>query len=132
MVFNDFASDGFPVPDAAIIRPLRTGIALGGKAERSVGAGIPKRVLLFETEPKITVVIVDRGTTVGAVRRAIGIEHFAHHEVSEKDCLYRRLADEPPGACSVDEPSKDHIGASSTCPPKFSMILVLLRKLCVG
>ena len=45
---------------------------------------------------------------------------------------FRRQSESPPSACWVDEPSNDHIGHSSTVPPKFDLIIVLLRMLCVG
>src|SRR5690606_22061647 len=43
-----------------------------------------------------------------------------------------KQSDDPPGACSVELPSKDHSGQSSSLPPKSLTILVLLLKLWVG
>src|SRR5580700_3250400 len=45
---------------------------------------------------------------------------------------FNRQSDEPPGACSVEDPSKHHIGQSSSLPENFLSIFVLLRKLWTG
>ena len=45
---------------------------------------------------------------------------------------FKRQSESPPSACRVEEPSNDHIGHSSTVPPKSDLIIVLLLKLCVG
>ena len=45
---------------------------------------------------------------------------------------FNRQSESPPSACRVEEPSKDHMGHSSKVPPKFVLIIVLLRKLWVG
>ena len=45
---------------------------------------------------------------------------------------FSKQSESPPSACSVEEPSKDHIGHSSTVPPKSLLIMVLLRMLWVG
>ena len=45
---------------------------------------------------------------------------------------FRRQSESPPSACRVEDPSNDHIGHSSTVPPKSLLIIVLLLMLCVG
>ena len=45
---------------------------------------------------------------------------------------FSKQSDELPSACSVELPSKDHIGQSSSFPPKSERTIVLLRRLCVG
>ena len=45
---------------------------------------------------------------------------------------FSKQSESPPSACFVEEPSKDHIGQSSTLPEKLFRISVLLRMFCVG
>src|SRR5690606_9173641 len=45
---------------------------------------------------------------------------------------FKRQSDDPPGACWVELPSKDHRGQSSNLPLNLETILVLLRRLWVG
>src|SRR5680860_43869 len=45
---------------------------------------------------------------------------------------FNRQSDEPPNACLVELPSKDHSSQSSNLPPKSSTTFVLLLRLAVG
>src|SRR5687768_6755966 len=45
---------------------------------------------------------------------------------------FSKQSEDPPGACSVELPSKHHTGQSSNVPLKSLTIFVLLRKLWVG
>ncbi len=83
--FDDFTSDSTTATDAAVVRALRAGITFGGEAQRLVRFRIPQRVFLFETEPEIVVVVVDRAAAVGAVRGSVGVQDFAHHQETGAD-----------------------------------------------
>jgi len=80
VLFDQCSADRFAGTNAAIIRPLRCRVTGGGKAHRLLSLGVPQGVFLFETEPKIIVVFIDRGTTVGTMRRAVSIQDFAHYQ----------------------------------------------------
>jgi len=51
-----------------------------GNLEDAISFIIPKEILLLETEPEIVVVVLDCCTAIGLVRRAVGVEDFAHDE----------------------------------------------------
>jgi hypothetical protein len=45
---------------------------------------------------------------------------------------FNKQSDEPPSACLVELPSKDHMGQSFNVPSKSFTTLVLLLMFCVG
>ena len=80
MLFHNLATHCFALPDAAVVRPLRTRVTLSGKTDWLVEFRIPNRVFLLEAEPEIIVVVGNRRATVGLVWIALAVEYFAHHE----------------------------------------------------
>ena len=81
MLFDDFTTVGVRAADRAVVRTLRTGVALRREARRTIGFGVPQEVLLLEPEPEIFVVTVeDRRTAIRLVRRTVGVENLCHDE----------------------------------------------------
>src|SRR5690606_19858043 len=66
--------------NGAVVGSLRCRISFCREPKWFVSFRVPKEIFLFETKPEVIVVIIDGSATVAFVRRAIGIENFAHHE----------------------------------------------------
>ena len=82
-----FPENGFPGPRAreTILR----------EAQWKIGIRVDQGIFLFKSKPEIFVVIADRGPTIGLVRCAVGIKHFAHDKppVSAKTIRIRINSD---------------------------------------
>ena len=65
----------------AIVGTLGRREASRRKARRVVVLRAPEEVFLFEAEPEVFVVFIDRGPAVRLVWRAVSIEYLGHHEV---------------------------------------------------
>src|SRR6202012_411407 len=59
VLFNYLAAISIFGAYRAIVRALRAGITTCGKAQRLIGFGVPKKILLLKTKPKIIVIILD-------------------------------------------------------------------------
>ena len=77
MIFDQVAADAVPDAHGAVVRTLRTGVAVLREAQRL--AVHHQRVFLLEAEPQVGVVL-ERAADVGRMERPIRREHFAHHQ----------------------------------------------------
>ena len=82
VLFNQLTTVSILGAYRAVVGALRFGVSVFWETGWAVGFCIPQEVLLLEAEPEISIIIVDRRTTVGRVWRPIGIENFTHHQVS--------------------------------------------------
>ena len=81
MLFYTVAAKSISSAYGAVIRALSCWESTVWEAGRQVSVWIPQEIFLFKAEPKIIVVVVDGGASVGNVWRTVCVKYFGHYQV---------------------------------------------------
>ncbi len=82
MLFHTIASMAIRRTDRTIIGTLWSRKSASGEAWWVIVFGAPEKIFLFESEPEICVVVINRCSAVRFVWGTIRIEHLSHHKKS--------------------------------------------------
>ena len=93
MLFHAGPTVGIFCSDRAVIGSLRGRISARGKPGRVVVLCAPEKILLFEAEPEILVIVGYRGSGIRHMRRTVSTENLRHDEVGVLAARIRKNRD---------------------------------------
>ena len=82
VLLNEGAAVGVFSAHGAVVEALWTRVATNGETEGELCVNVHDEIFLLVAKPEIVVIVVDGCSSVAGVRRSVGVQHFAHDQVS--------------------------------------------------